>query len=345
MSRLDEVRDELRRAPRTWLVTGAAGFIGSHLVEELLRLEQTVVGLDDFSTGSRANLAEVEAGVGRERWARFRFEQGDIRDARACRRACAGATFVLHQAALGSVPRSLADPLASHSVNVEGFLEVLQAARDARCERLVHASSSSVHGDRGDGPRPLSHGGAPRSPYAATKRIDEIYAATWARAYGLPVVGLRYFNVFGPRQDPAGPYAAVVPRWIDAFLRGATPRLFGDGTTSRDFCPVPNVVQANLLAAAAPATVCGGAFDIALGGRTTLAGLFELVRDGLASRGVACAPRPRYERFRPGDVRHSRAELAPARELLGYEPTVHLVAGLERTLDWHRDRAYSKMSR
>jgi UDP-N-acetylglucosamine 4-epimerase len=340
MTRWTDVRSELRESPRTWLVTGAAGFIGSNLVQELLELDQEVLGLDDLSTGSRANLADVERLVGARRFARFRFHEADVRDLDACRRACEGAPLVLHQAALGSVPRSLADPLTSFGANVVGFAHLLEAAREAGVPRFVYASSSSVYGDHPDLPKREAATGAPLSPYAATKAVDELWAATVTRSFGLPTVGLRYFNVFGPRQDPAGAYAAVVPRWVETLIAGGVPRVFGDGETSRDFCPVANAVQANVLAALAGEEASGRAFNVALGGRTSLLELFERLRDGLAARGVACAGvAPVHEDFRAGDVRHSLADLAESERLLGYAPEVDLSAGVELTLDWYVGRA------
>ena len=323
MSRWQEVCAELREGPRRWLVTGAAGFIGSHLVEELLGLGQEVRGLDDFSTGTRANLADVERRVGADRWGRFRLLECDVRDPEACARACDDIQLVLHQAALGSVPRSIAEPILSHAVNVSGFLNVLDAAREAGCERFVYASSSSVYGDEPTLPKHEEAIGEPLSPYAATKRIDEIYARTYATVYEQSVVGLRYFNVFGPRQDPDGPYAAVIPKWIEVFLRGETPRIYGDGETSRDFCPVKNAVQANVLAALAPPDARGRVFNVALGKRTSLNELFLHIRDGLAARA--------------GDVRHSLAALDAVRDGLGYEPEVDIAQGMEETLAWYAE--------
>lgn len=340
MSRWEDVRAQLRERPRLWLVTGAAGFIGSHLVEELLRLGQRVRGLDDFSTGSRANLEDVRARAGGERAAAFDFVEGDVRSADACAAACAGAPLVLHQAALGSVPRSIADPATSFGANVVGFANLLEAARSAGCERFVYASSSSVYGDHPGLPKREAEIGDPLSPYAATKRLDEVWANVYFRAYEMPVVGLRYFNVFGPRQDPEGPYAAVIPRWIETLLAGARPAIYGDGETSRDFCPVANVVQANLLAALAPDEALGQAFNVALGGRTSLNELFTEIRDGLAALGADCASvEPRYEDFRAGDVRHSLADLSAIRSALGYAPDVDFAAGVRVTLEWHHEKA------
>lgn len=336
MSRWEELRTDLLAHPRTWLVTGAAGFIGSHLVEELLRLGQRVRGLDDFSTGHRANLDDVGRRVGDPAFARFQFLEGDIREPDVCAKACDGGPLVLHQAALGSVPRSVAEPVTSFGANVSGFVNLLEAARRASCPRFVYASSSSVYGDDPGLPKVESETGEPLSPYAATKWIDEIWARIYFRSFAMPVVGLRYFNVFGPRQDPEGPYAAVVPRWIEELLAGETPRIFGDGETSRDFCPVANVVQANLLSAFAPAEALGRGYNVALGGRTDLNELFLQIRDGLARLGVDCAETEAiHEDFRAGDVRHSLADLAAARCELGYEPEMDFPTGIRLTLEWH----------
>ena len=334
-------------APRTWLVTGAAGFIGSHLTERLVGLGQAVVALDDFSTGHRANLTAAEAAgrsaahaAGRTPGT-LRTVEGDIRDAAACADACAGADVVLHQAALGSVPRSIADPWATHTVNVDGFLQVLLAARDAGVPRVVYASSSSVYGDDPTLPKVEGRVGTPLSPYAVTKKTDELYADTFARHYSMAVVGLRYFNVFGPRQDPAGAYAAVMPRWIDALLDGRDCTLYGDGSTSRDFCYVANVVQANLLAATCPAAAAAGVYNVAVGDRTTLVQLHDAIREALAAAepGLAEGPGglrpPVFAPERPGDIRHSLADVARAREALGYRPTHTVREGLAESIRWY----------
>jgi UDP-N-acetylglucosamine 4-epimerase len=338
MSLPERLAAEIRRAPRTWLVTGVAGFIGSNLLETLLRLEQRVVGLDNFATGKRPNLDQVRALVSPEQWSQFTFIEGDIIDVEVCRRACTGVDVVLHQAALGSVPRSLENPLATHAANVTGFLNMLVAARDAAVARFVYASSSAVYGDAPELPKTEARIGRPLSPYAASKWINEIYADTFARVYGLQTVGLRYFNVFGPRQDPEGPYAAVIPQWIAALLRRQPVFINGDGETSRDFCHVENVVQANLLAATTPNTAAlNQVFNIALGRRTTLNELFALIQNGLRRRDPALPEtQPVYRDFRPGDVRHSLADITKARRLLGYEPTCNVEEGLERALDWYR---------
>jgi UDP-N-acetylglucosamine/UDP-N-acetylgalactosamine 4-epimerase len=285
---LERVSAHLTSAPRSWLVTGAAGFIGSHLVERLLQLGQRVVGLDNFATGRRENLDLVAAVVGPESARRFTFLEGDVQDADRCAEACRGVDFVLHQAALGSVPRSVADPANTHRSNVNGFLTMLIAARDAGVERFVYASSSSVYGDHPALPKREDQLGRPLSPYAVSKLADELYADVFARTYGMRVTGLRYFNVFGPRQDPEGPYAAAIPRWVGQILRGEPCVIFGDGETSRDFSFVANVVQANLLAAAAEGErPTPEIFNVACGDRTTLNEIYAAIRDGLAARGIA----------------------------------------------------------
>jgi UDP-N-acetylglucosamine 4-epimerase len=331
----------LRERPRHWLVTGAAGFIGSHLVERLLALDQHVTGIDNFATGSRRNLEAARSSVAPGQAARFRFLEGDIRDPDACRRALREVDVVLHQAALGSVPRSLADPVATHDVNVTGFLRVLEAAREAGVRRVVYASSSAVYGDHPVLPKVEGAIGNALSPYAASKRADEVYAEAFGRCYGLELVGLRYFNVFGPRQDPRGPYAAVIPIWFSALLRGGEVAIHGDGQTSRDFCYVANVVQANLLAATTTrADALGEVYNVACGERTTLDELFRLIRERVARVAPAAAGRePRYRDFRPGDVRHSLADVSKARALLGYEPTHRVAAGLDRAAAWYVEDA------
>ena len=322
---------------RVWLVTGAAGFIGSNLVESLLRCNQRVVGLDNFATGHAANLAEVKAQVTPECWSRFEMINGDICDLTVCRRAVAHADLVLHQAALGSVPRSLAEPVASHASNVTGFVNLLWACKEAGLRRFVYASSSAVYGDHPALPKLEDQVGACLSPYAATKAANELYAGVFGRCYGIECVGLRYFNVFGPRQDPDGPYAAVIPKWIQALLRGQPIQINGDGETSRDFCYVANVVQANFRAALTsnPAAL-HQAYNVAVGDRTTLNQLFQMLKTRLAPRcakvqGVA----PVYQDFRAGDVRHSEADISKARRLLGYAPTHRIEQGLDQALDWY----------
>jgi UDP-N-acetylglucosamine 4-epimerase len=338
MPAFNQVLSELKAAPRMWLVTGVAGFIGSNLLETLLKLDQRVAGLDNFSTGKKKNLEEVKAAVSPAQWARFQFIEGDIADAADCRRACQGADLVLHQAALGSVPLSMADPAGCHRANVTGFLNMLVAARDAKVKRFVYASSSAVYGDDPALPKVEDQIGHPLSPYAATKLMDEIYAGVFARAYGFPSIGLRYFNVFGARQDPDGAYAAVIPKWIASLLRRELVCINGDGETSRDFCYVENVVQANLLAATGqnPESV-NQAYNVAVGERTTLNELFRFLKEGLRKRDASLPDqKPVYQDFRAGDVRHSLADIGKAGRLLGYAPTHRTQAGLELAMDWYR---------
>ena len=327
----------LRARPRRWLVTGSAGFIGSHLVEGLLKLDQNVVGLDNFATGYTRNLDEVKAAVGTDAWRRHRFIEGDIADAKACRDACAGVDVVLHEAALGSVPRSLEDPLVTHAANATGFLNMLVAARDANVKRFVYAASSSTYGDHPGLPKVEDQIGRPLSPYAVTKYLNELYADVFDRAYGTPTIGLRYFNVFGPRQDPEGAYAAVIPRWAAAMLAGRPITIYGDGETTRDFCYIANVVQANLLAATtSDAAAIGQVYNVAAGGRMSLNELYAILRDlTLRRHPDARIPPPIYADFRAGDVRHSQADVSKAQRLLGYTPTFDARAGLAESLPWY----------
>lgn len=337
MSRYEEVQAELRAQPRTWLVTGCAGFIGSNLLEKLLELGQTVVGLDNFSTGHQHNLDDVRECVGDEAWSRFRFIEGDIRALDDCHRACEGVDYVLHQAALGSVPRSLVDPVTTNESNVTGFLNMLVAARDAEVKRFVYAASSSTYGDHPGLPKVEHRIGRPLSPYAVTKYVNELYARVFQDAYGLETIGLRYFNVFGRRQDPNGAYAAVIPKWIGQLLRGEACVINGDGETSRDFCYVDNAVQTNLLAATAQGDgVTAQVYNVAVGDRTTLNQLFAEIRQGLAQYQASLeGVEPRYADFRKGDVRHSQADVAKARAKLGYRHTHDIRAGLQEALDWY----------
>jgi UDP-N-acetylglucosamine 4-epimerase len=341
LSVYESTREELCQTPFSWLITGVAGFIGSHLLESLLMLDQRVMGLDNFSTGTRSNLEDVRSRAGTNRWARFTLLEGDIRSLEACRRACRGVDFVLHQAALGSVPRSIAEPLATHESNATGTLNMLVAARDEGVERFVYASSSSVYGDIPDQPKVESRSGRPLSPYAVTKAAGELYADVFARTHGMVTVGLRYFNVFGPRQDPSGPYAAVIPRWIGALLNDEPVVIYGDGETSRDFCYVANAVQASLLAAVVshPGPP-GGVYNVAVQHQTTLNELFDRIRERVTRfHPTAGGRRPAYEDFRPGDVRHSVADITRAREGLGYQPTHTLEKGLDEALEWYAGNA------
>jgi len=337
MTRFGELQQELRAAPKTWLITGVAGFIGSNLLESLLKLNQRVVGVDNFATGNPKNLEQVRALVSAGQWGSFTFVEGNISESAICRRACAGVDYVLHQAALGSVPRSIEQPLATHQANVTGFLEMLEAARLAKVKRFVYASSSSVYGDHPALPKVEEQLGQVLSPYAATKLIDEVYAQSYAKAYGFVSIGLRYFNVFGPRQDPDGAYAAVIPKWIAALLRQQSVQINGDGETSRDFCYVENVVQANLLAATSlgPEAV-NQVYNIAVGERTSLNELFQLLHDGLRRLNPNLpVQRPDYRDFRAGDVRHSLADISKAKRLLGYEPTLRAGDGLAMAMEWY----------
>jgi UDP-N-acetylglucosamine 4-epimerase len=332
---------QLERTPRTWLVTGAAGFIGSNLVETLLRSRQRVVGLDNFATGHIANLRQVRQLLPGFFKKNFRFIEGNITDTKICRRACRGVDYVLHQAALGSVPRSIEQPLDSHASNVTGFVTILTAARDAEVRRLVYASSSSVYGDHPSLPKQEDTLGDLLSPYAATKFINEIYAEVFSRCYRVQTVGLRYFNVFGPRQDPEGPYAAVIPKWVAALLHDEPVHIYGDGRTSRDFCYIANAVQANLLAATTRRRgAVNQVYNVALNERTTLNDLFRLIRDLLAERHPRIARiKPVYHDFRRGDVRHSQADVTKAHDLLGYQPTHRLAEGLNEALTFYEAQA------
>ncbi len=330
--------EALAREPRIWAVTGLAGFIGSNLLRQLLMSGQRVMGLDNFATGYRHNLAEVEAEVGPERWAQFRLIEGDIRDPDVCRQVVAGADYVLHQAALGSVPLSLERPEETHAVNVTGFINMLQAARDARVRRFVYASSCAVYGDDADSPKVEARLGRSISPYATSKHMNELYADVFEHCYGVSTVGLRYFNVYGRRQDPQGAYAAVIPKWIDALLRGDEIRIFGDGQTSRDFVFVQDVVQANLLAATASARPEAGALvcNVGTGAETSLNELFGAIRD-IAGRSEPRlrAVEPVYREPRPGDIRHSRADISRARQWLGFAPAYDLSRGLAEAYEWY----------
>ena len=333
----DKVAAALGAATSTWLVTGAAGFIGSNLVETLLRHGQRVIGFDNFSTGFQRNLDEAVAAVPGAA-ERFNMVTGDICDRAKCVAVVAGVDVVLHQAALGSVPRSMDDPLASHDSNVTGFLNLLDAARRAGVGRFIYAASSSTYGDDPELPKREERIGRPLSPYAATKLIDEIYAGVYAQAYGYRATGLRYFNVFGPRQDPDGAYAAVIPKWTAAMLDDQIVTINGDGETSRDFCFIANAVQANILAALAPDEAQGQIYNVAVGQRTSLNQLFGLIRDGLGTHQVHYDRDPAYADFRPGDARHSQADIAKAHAALGYRPGYDIAAGLRAALPYYLGR-------
>ena len=339
--RYEELAEQLSHEPRSWLVTGAAGFIGSHLVERLLRCRQHVVGLDNFATGYRRNLDDIEARVGKATFSRFRFIEGDIRDPVTCAGAVEGVDLVLHQAALGSVPRSMQEPLASHAANVDGFVNVLLAAGTAGVKRVVYASSSSVYGDEPSQCKVEERRGRLLSPYAATKLVDEVYAETFRLTHGIDSVGLRYFNVFGPRQDPQGAYAAVIPRWTEQLIEGEPCVVFGDGTTSRDFCFVDNVVQANLLAACTPREqLADHVFNVACGDSTSLLDLFAMIRVLLTRYRPATANAVlEHAAPRPGDIQHSLASIDRARAQLGYQPAFDVATGMEQTVRWYAQQA------
>ena len=337
MTAYRQLQSRLQGERHTWLVTGVAGFIGSNLLEALLKLNQAVVGLDNFATGHQYNLDQVQALVTPEQWARFRFIKGDIRKLDDCRSACAGVDYVLHEAALGSVPRSLEDPITTNATNIDGFLNMLVAARDASVKRFVYAASSSTYGDHPGLPKVEDRIGNPLSPYAVTKLVNEQYADVFTRAYGFRTIGLRYFNIFGQRQDPNGAYAAVVPKWTAAMMAGEPVWINGDGETSRDFCYIANTVQANLLAAMATSDdATNQVYNVAVGDRTTLNDLFEAIRVLLAPRFKHLADfKPNYRDFRAGDVRHSLADVTKARTLLGYEPSHRIGEGLQEAMDWY----------
>jgi UDP-N-acetylglucosamine 4-epimerase len=339
VTKFNDIQQHLREHSYHWLVTGAAGFIGSNLVEALLKLNQRVTGLDNFATGHQHNLDQVKELVGAAAWQRFDFIQGDIRVLADCARACEGVDFVLHQAALGSVSRSIADPITTNETNVTGFLNMLTASRDAKVKRFVYAASSSTYGDHPALPKQEAVIGSPLSPYAVTKYVNELYANVFARTYGSESIGLRYFNVFGPRQDPHGAYAAVIPLWIATLIGNKTVKINGDGETSRDFCFIDNVVQANLLSALAddPGAV-NQVYNVALNERTSLNQLHQMMCELLHERFPHVRDnKPEYVGFRAGDVRHSQADISKAQTLLGYAPTHRINEGMKQAMDWYVD--------
>jgi UDP-N-acetylglucosamine 4-epimerase len=371
MTAYTQLQTRLQSEPYTWLITGVAGFIGSNLLETLLKLNQRVVGLDNFATGHQRNLDEVQTLVTPAQWANFHFVQGDIRNLENCQRAMLfhplpleegrgegspnysiPVEIVLHQAALGSVPRSVADPITTNATNISGFLNMLVAARDAKVKRFVYAASSSTYGDHPALPKVEDNIGKPLSPYAVTKYVNELYADVFARTYGFKTIGLRYFNVFGPRQDPEGAYAAVIPKWVASMIKGEPVYINGDGETSRDFCFIENVRQINLLAATVsdesviasearqsmslPTSPVNQVYNVAVGDRTTLNQLYEQLHLNLLPsyphlKGV----KPAYRDFRAGDVRHSLADISKASKLLGYQPTHRIGDGLKVAMDWY----------
>ncbi|MFV2060442.1 MAG: NAD-dependent epimerase/dehydratase family protein, partial [Gammaproteobacteria bacterium] len=331
MSQYQKILKELNTTPKKWLVTGVAGFIGSNLLETLLKNNQTVVGLDNFSTGHQHNLDQVKELVTKEQWNNFTLFEGDIRNIDDCSNASSNVDYVLHQAALGSVPRSIEDPILTHDNNNSGFLNMLYAAYKNNITRFVYAASSSTYGDHPDLPKVEDKIGNPLSPYAVTKLVNELYANVFARTYDFKCIGLRYFNIFGQRQDPNGAYAAVIPKWVASILDNETVYINGDGETSRDFCYIDNTVQVNILAATTtnPEAV-NQVYNVALNAQTTLTELFNFIQDKLITRiKTLKKSEPVYRDFRAGDVRHSRADITKAKELLGYEPTHVIDKGLE----------------
>jgi UDP-N-acetylglucosamine 4-epimerase len=335
-----ERQEKLQNTPRTWLITGVAGFIGSNLLETLLKLDQNVIGLDNFSTGFQHNFDEVEKLVSPEQWRRFKFIQGDICSLADCNTACTGADYVLHQAALGSVPRSIVDPITTNANNITGFLNMLVAARDAKVKQFVYAASSSTYGDHPDLPKKEDVIGNPLSPYAVTKLVNELYSSVFARTYNFNPIGLRYFNIFGQRQDPDGAYAAVIPKWFAALLKDETVFINGDGETSRDFCFIENCVQANIMAATAEDdTARNQVYNVAFGERTSLTELFELIQQRVAGHYPnAGKAKPTYRDFRAGDVRHSLADIGKARDLIGYNPEFSIDEGMDKAAQWYIDK-------
>ncbi|WLP95219.1 NAD-dependent epimerase/dehydratase family protein [Psychrobacter sp. M13] len=331
----EAVKQTILTEPKTWLITGVAGFIGSNLLETLLLLNQKVVGLDNFATGFQHNLDEVQSLVSAEQWEGFDFIEGDIRQLADCQAACKGADYVLHQAALGSVPRSIANPIATNETNISGFLNMLVAARDAKVASFTYAASSSTYGDHPALPKVEENIGNPLSPYAVTKYVNELYADVFARTYGFSTIGLRYFNIFGKRQTPDGAYAAVIPKWTAAMIAGDEVFINGDGDTSRDFNFIENAVQANILAAVASDEAKNQVYNVAVGGRTTLNTLFTALQENLALNGVDYTQDAVYRDFREGDVRHSQADISKIKNALGYEPQFNIIQGIEKAMPWY----------
>ena len=336
MSQYQTVCEQLKQTPKTWLVTGVAGFIGSNLLETLLKLNQKVVGLDNFATGHQYNLDEVQDLVTPKQWTNFTFIEGDIRNFEDCQKACAGVDYVLHEAALGSVPRSIADPITTNATNISGFLNMLTAARDAKVSSFTYAASSSTYGDHPALPKVEEHIGNPLSPYAVTKYVNELYADVFARTYGFKAIGLRYFNVFGKRQDPNGAYAAVIPKWTAAMIAGDDVFINGDGETSRDFCFIENTVQANILAAITQNDEAKNqVYNVAVGDRTTLNDLFNAIKAALNENGVTYTKEPVYRDFRAGDVRHSQASIEKIHNLLSYQSSHKIGQGIGLAMSWY----------
>lgn len=335
MSKFERVTQQLLTQPKTWLITGVAGFIGSNLLEALLKLNQTVIGLDNFATGYQRNLDEVQGLVKEQQWQKFRFIEGDIGDLTTCLTATTDVDFVLHQAALGSVPRSIADPITTNAANVTGFLNMLEAAKTNQVKSFTYAASSSTYGDHPALPKVEENIGNPLSPYAVTKYVNELYASVYAQTYGFKCIGLRYFNVFGRRQDPDGAYAAVIPKWTAAMIKGEQVFINGDGHTSRDFCYIENTVQMNLLAAMADDENKNQVYNVALGDRTTLNELYSSIKGALLKNSVNVEQEPVYRDFRAGDVRHSQADISKARQRLEYAPNYKIQQGILEAMPWY----------
>ena len=335
MSKYEQVKQELLNNKKTWLITGVAGFIGSNLLETLLKLNQTVVGLDNFATGFQHNLDEVQSQVSNDQWGRFLLIEGDIRSFEDCQKACIGVDYVLHQAALGSVPRSIKDPITTNSANITGFLNMLTAARDAEVSSFTYAASSSTYGDHPALPKVEDNIGKPLSPYAVTKYVNELYAEVFSRTYGFNTIGLRYFNIFGKRQTPDGAYAAVIPKWTAAMIKDDEVFINGDGETSRDFNFIENAVQANILAATANDNAKNEVYNVAVGGRTTLNTLFTALQESLTLNGVNYTKEAVYRDFREGDVRHSQADISKIQKALGYTPQFDIVQGIAKAMPWY----------
>jgi len=339
MTRYEEVKQTLLETPKTWLITGVAGFIGSNLLETLLLLNQKVVGLDNFATGHQHNLDEVKGFVNPEQWQNFRFIEGDIRNYETCQQAISSedgnVDYILHQAALGSVPRSIADPILTNSANITGFLNMLTAAKEANVSSFTYAASSSTYGDHPVLPKVEENIGNPLSPYAVTKYVNELYANVFARTYGFKTIGLRYFNVFGKRQDPNGAYAAVIPKWTASMIKDEEFFINGDGETSRDFCFIENTIQMNILAATAPDDTKDEVYNVAVGDRTTLNDLFGSIKTALIKNDINVSMEPTYRDFRAGDVRHSQADISKAKNALGYSPEFRIAEGIGKAMPWY----------
>ncbi|WP_438436814.1 SDR family oxidoreductase [Kluyvera sichuanensis] len=340
--KFDKITEYLSSNSETWLITGVAGFIGSNLLEALLKLNQKVIGLDNFATGHRSNINEVKLAVTESQWAGFTFVEGDIRDADTCMQIVQRVDHILHQAALGSVPRSIKDPITTNSTNISGFLNMLVAAKEANVKSFTYAASSSTYGDHPALPKVEENIGNPLSPYAVTKYVNELYAKVFCSTYGFKTIGLRYFNVFGKRQDPNGAYAAVIPKWTAAMISDQPLFINGDGETSRDFCFIENVIQMNILAALSDESARDQVYNVAVGDRTTLNQLFMALKVALSENGVHYHRKPEYKDFRAGDVRHSQADITKAKTKLGYEPQFNISEGISKAMPWYANSLLRK---